>query len=63
MPTLPELLKLAKDSYTQARASRDPEAKRALVRLGDGYMKEADDLLQGRNVVQAVFPKPGSKIG
>lgn len=52
-----ELLKLAKDCYARPRAAIDPERKRALVREGDDYLKEADALQRRRSVVQAAFPK------
>jgi hypothetical protein len=58
MPNVHELLKLAQDCFAQARITKDPEARRSFVKLGDEYMQEADDLRQDRSVVQAVFPKP-----
>jgi hypothetical protein len=41
MPTVDELLKLAKDQYAKARSTPDPEAKLRLVQLGNQYLKEA----------------------
>ncbi len=59
-----ELLRLAQDCYACARVTINNDTKRALVRQGDEYLKEADALQQGRRtVVQAAFPKPDSKIG
>jgi hypothetical protein len=41
MPTVEELLKLAKEHYAQARSTRDTKAKWKLIRLGNQYLREA----------------------
>ncbi len=58
MSEIHELLRRAQDCYAQARDAVDPDSKRALVQQGDDYLRQADELQRGRNVVQAAFPKP-----
>jgi len=58
MSKVGELLKLAQDCYARARVASNPEDKRALMQMGDDYLKEADELQRGRGVVQAAFPRP-----
>ncbi len=54
---------MATDCYTQACTLSNHLAKAALNVMGDDYLKQAEELQRGRAVVQAVFPKPGSKAG
>lgn len=54
-----ELLRLAQDCYARAHVTVNPDTKRALMKEGDEYLKEADELQRGRPIVQAAFPKPG----
>jgi hypothetical protein len=63
MPTAHELLKRAKNCYAQARASQNVETRRALVQMGDEYMKQAENLQQEQTFVHSAFPKPDSEIG
>jgi len=63
MATRDALLKLATDCYAQARAPSNPLVKAVLYAMGDDYLKQANELRRGRSIVQAAFPKPGSKIG
>lgn len=63
MAQFDELLALASDCYTQARASSNSLVKAQLNVMGDDYAKQAEELQRGRAVIQAVFPKPSSKIG
>jgi hypothetical protein len=58
MSKVHELLELAQECYARARDAVDPDSKRALVQQGDAYLRQADELQRGRNVVQAAFPKP-----
>jgi len=58
MSKVRELLKLAQDCYARAGVTMNPEDKRALMQMGDDYLKEADELQRGRGVVQAAFPRP-----
>jgi hypothetical protein len=60
MPRVRELIELAKNCYAQANGTLNPQAKATLRDLGDKYLKEADDL-RHYQIVQAVFPKSGSK--
>ena len=53
-----ELRRLANDCYARARVTVNPDTKLALVREGDNYLKEADERLRKRTVVQAAYPKP-----
>ncbi len=50
---------MAHDLYAKARASRDPFTRQKLRKLADGYIKEAEQLRQSRNI-HAVFPKKAS---
>jgi len=63
MAQLNELLALAEDCYTQARASSNSLVKAQLNVMGDDYTKQAEELQRGHGIVQAAFPKPSSKIG
>ena len=63
MAQVDDLLKLAQDCFTQARASSNLLVRAQLKVMGDDYLKQADELQRGRSVVQAAFPKPGGKIG
>jgi hypothetical protein len=60
MPRVRELIELAKNCYAQANRTLNPQAKATFRDLGDKYLKEADDL-RHYQIVQAVFPKSGSK--
>jgi hypothetical protein len=44
MATVDELLRMARDCYTQARDSLDPSTKRQLEKLGDDNVKRAQEL-------------------
>jgi hypothetical protein len=46
--TVDELLGMARDCYTQARDSLDPSTKRQLEKLGDDYLKQAQELRRDR---------------
>ena len=63
MPTLDEILRLAQDCLGKARAAALPSEKVEHLRMGDEYLRTAEELHRGRSVTQAAFPKPGSKIG
>ena len=60
MPTVDELLKLAKDHYAKARSAREPGAKRRLVQLGNQYLKEAVQAQRDRSDPQPPSPEPHS---
>ncbi len=58
-----ELLNLARDCYAQARLTSNRLAKAELKVMGDDYLKQAEELKHTHAIAQAVFPKPGPKIG
>ena len=62
MLTRDELLKFADDCYAQARAILNFVTKAELVNKVNEYAKQAE-VQRGPNVIRAVFPKPGGKIG
>ncbi len=60
MKTIAELMDLAGRCYAQARAAPDGIVRSGLIRIGDDYLRNADELRRRRGgVVQAVFPRPG----
>jgi len=61
MVTVDELREMAHEVYARARASLDPTIKRELMKLGDDYLKKAEELRRS-HVIQAAFPKPDAKI-
>jgi hypothetical protein len=63
MATVDELLLMARDFSGQARASPDPQEKRKLMRLADDYLRQAEEIRNGRPVISAEFPNPERKIG
>jgi hypothetical protein len=61
MLTADELRQMAHDLYAKAGASRDPFTRQKLRKSADGYLKEAEQLRQSRNI-HAVFPKKASTL-
>ena len=61
MATVDELLMMARDFSGQARASPDPQKKRTLMRLADDYLRQAEEIRNGRPVISAEFPNPERK--
>jgi hypothetical protein len=47
--TVDELLGLAYDAYARARSSPDASTKQKLMRVADGYLKQAKEMRRGRN--------------
>ena len=62
MATVDELLMMARDFSGQARASPDPQKKRKLMRLADDYLRQAEEMRNGRPVIGVEFPNPEKKI-
>jgi hypothetical protein len=62
MATVDELLMMARDFSGQARASPDPRKKRKLMRLADDYLRQAEEIRNGRPVISVEFSNP-KKIG
>jgi hypothetical protein len=57
-----KLLKLAQDSYAQARATSNLLTRLKLTKMGDDYLKAAEIMRRQRPVIiQAVFPNYGKK--
>ena len=63
MAKVEDLLNLAQGCHVQARKTLHLPTKQVLTKMGDGYLKQADDLQRGQAVIQTAFPKPGGKIG
>jgi hypothetical protein len=53
---------MARDFSGQARASPDPQKKRKLMRLADDYLRQAEEIRNGRPVISVEFSNP-KKIG
>lgn len=63
MPIVEELLTKARHFHVLARKTSDPVTKERLLRLGEDYLAQADQLKNERKVVQAAYPKSASQIG
>jgi hypothetical protein len=53
MPVVEELLTKARHFHVLARKTSDPVTKERLLRLGEDYLAQADQLTSERKVVQA----------
>lgn len=60
MSRIRELLELASKLHAQSNATVKPDAKQAMQKLGDRYLKEADNLRRYQ-IIQAAFPKTHAK--
>jgi hypothetical protein len=58
-----EILRLAQDCFAKVRAAVSPSETILHLRMGDRYLTVAEEMQRNRQVIQAAFPKPGSKIG
>jgi hypothetical protein len=63
MNAINEILRLAQDCFAKGRAAVSPSEKILRLRMGDRYLNVAEEMQRNRPVIQAAFPKPGSKIG
>ena len=61
MPIVEELLTKARHFHVLARKTSDPVTKERLLRLGEDYLAQADQLKNERKVVQAAYPKSASQ--
>ena len=59
MATIDELLLMARDFSGQARASPDPQKKQKFMRLADDYLRQAEEMRNGRPVISVELNPAG----